>query len=69
MKDEPIALYLVRHAIAAERGETYPDDGKRPLTDRGMKRFRKIASGLAGIGRRGRRHPDQPARARPADRR
>ena len=50
MKNEPIALYLVRHAIAAERGDDYPDDGKRPLTDRGIKRFRKIAKALAGMG-------------------
>lgn len=50
MKDQPIALYLVRHAIAAERGEAYPDDSKRPLTDRGMKRFIRVARGLAQVG-------------------
>lgn len=50
MMNEPVSLYLVRHAIAAERGDEYPDDGKRPLTDRGIKRFRKIAKGLADIG-------------------
>ena len=32
-------IYLVRHAIAAERGEEWPDDSKRPLTERGIGRF------------------------------
>jgi phosphohistidine phosphatase len=50
MKDQPIALYLVRHAIAAERGDEYPDDAKRPLTERGIKRFRKVAEALAAMG-------------------
>jgi phosphohistidine phosphatase len=27
-----LELYLIRHGIAAERGEEYPDDSKRPLT-------------------------------------
>jgi phosphohistidine phosphatase len=36
----PYELYLVRHAIAAERGEAWPDDDKRPLTTRGVHRFR-----------------------------
>jgi phosphohistidine phosphatase len=52
MKNEPVNLYLVRHAIAAERGEEYPDDGKRPLTVRGVKRFRRIAKRLAEMGMR-----------------
>jgi phosphohistidine phosphatase len=43
---EEIHLYLVRHAIAAERGEQYPDDAKRPLTDKGSDRFRDVAKGL-----------------------
>ena len=42
----PTELYLVRHAIAAERGDEWPDDTKRPLTKRGISRFRKCASGL-----------------------
>jgi phosphohistidine phosphatase len=41
-----IELYLVRHAIAAERGDDWPDDTKRPLTTRGMQRFR---DGLPGL--------------------
>jgi phosphohistidine phosphatase len=50
MKNDPIALYLVRHGIAAARGDDYPDDAKRPLTARGIKRFRKIAKALAEMG-------------------
>jgi len=50
MTNDPVSLYLIRHAIAAERGDQYPDDGMRPLTDRGIKRFRKIAKGLAEMG-------------------
>jgi phosphohistidine phosphatase len=44
------SLYLVRHAIAAERGDDYPDDAKRPLTGEGMSRFRKAARGLVEVG-------------------
>jgi phosphohistidine phosphatase len=39
-------LYLVRHAIAAERGEEWPDDTKRPLTERGIARFKECVAGL-----------------------
>jgi phosphohistidine phosphatase len=42
----PAELYLVRHAIAAERGEEWPDDTKRPLTDRGISRFKTCVKGL-----------------------
>ena len=42
----PFELYLVRHAIAEERGDAWPDDSKRPLTEEGMSRFRKSARGL-----------------------
>ena len=42
----PCALYLVRHAIAAERGEDWPDDDKRPLTERGIARFKESVKGL-----------------------
>ena len=44
------SLYLIRHAIAAERGDQYPDDAERPLTDQGMSRFRKAARGLVEVG-------------------
>jgi phosphohistidine phosphatase len=39
-------LYLVRHAIAAERGDEWSDDTKRPLTKRGISRFRECVTGL-----------------------
>ncbi|MDH4065563.1 MAG: phosphohistidine phosphatase SixA [Acidobacteriota bacterium] len=45
-----IELYLVRHAIAAERGPKYPDDRLRPLTADGVKRFKEAVRGLAVIG-------------------
>jgi phosphohistidine phosphatase len=46
----PFELYLVRHAIAEERGDAWPDDSKRPLTDEGISRFRKSARGLSRLG-------------------
>ncbi len=42
----PCALYIVRHAIAAERGENWPDDDKRPLTEKGIARFKDGVEGL-----------------------
>jgi phosphohistidine phosphatase len=45
----PFELYLIRHAIAAERGEAWPDDTKRPLTEDGIDRMRKAARGLARL--------------------
>jgi phosphohistidine phosphatase len=45
----PAELYIVRHAIAAERGEDWPDDDKRPLTERGISRFKEVVQGLAAI--------------------
>ena len=39
-------LYLVRHAIAAERGPNYPDDRERPLTSEGIARFKRVVDGL-----------------------
>jgi len=45
----PIELYLIRHAIAAERGDEWPDDDKRPLTEDGIARMRKAARGLARL--------------------
>jgi phosphohistidine phosphatase len=46
----PTELYLVRHAIAAERGDDWPNDDKRPLTARGVSRFEECVSGLAKMG-------------------
>src|SRR5688500_9899400 len=42
----PAELYLIRHAIAAERGADWPDDDKRPLTARGVARFEESIAGL-----------------------
>jgi phosphohistidine phosphatase len=40
-------LYVVRHAIAAERGTPgFEDDSRRPLTDRGREKMHAIAHGL-----------------------
>lgn len=41
-----IELFLVRHAIAAERGPSYPDDRERPLTPEGIARFKAAVDGL-----------------------
>jgi phosphohistidine phosphatase len=42
----PCELYVVRHAIAAERGADWPDDDRRPLTEKGIVRFK---DGIAGL--------------------
>jgi phosphohistidine phosphatase len=46
---DPCDLYLVRHAIAAQRGDEWPDDSKRPLTQTGMNRFKEAVEGLAWL--------------------
>jgi phosphohistidine phosphatase len=46
----PYELYLIRHGLAEERGEAWPDDTKRPLTEDGITRMRKAARGLARLG-------------------
>lgn len=43
-------LFLIRHGVAAERGDAYPDDAKRPLTGRGVAGLRREARGLAVLG-------------------
>ncbi len=45
-----VRLYLVRHAIAAERGDEYPDDATRPLTGKGIARFREVVEALVAGG-------------------
>lgn len=42
-------LILVRHAIAVPRGTAGLEDGERPLTSRGERRFRLAAAGLARL--------------------
>lgn len=46
----PYELYLIRHGLAEDRGDAWPDDTKRPLTEEGMSRLKKIARGLARFG-------------------
>ena len=41
-----LELYLIRHGVAAERGEEFPDDSKRPLTSDGIARLKKEAKAL-----------------------
>jgi phosphohistidine phosphatase len=43
-------LYFIRHGVAENRGDEWPDDAKRPLSADGMSRMRKSARGLVNIG-------------------
>ena len=44
-------LYIIRHAIAVERGTPeYENDSQRPLTEKGKKKMRQIAIGLRALG-------------------
>jgi phosphohistidine phosphatase len=43
-------LYLIRHGLAEERGDAWPDDTKRPLTQEGMAKLRKAARALEQLG-------------------
>jgi phosphohistidine phosphatase len=45
-----VVLYLIRHARAAEQGDTYPDDSLRPLSDQGETQAQQLASLLAAKG-------------------
>jgi phosphohistidine phosphatase len=45
-----LELYLVRHGVAADRGDDYPDDSKRPLTANGIAKMRKEARALDALG-------------------
>jgi phosphohistidine phosphatase len=46
----PYELYVIRHGVAEERGDAWPDDTKRPLTSDGIARLRKSARGLIRLG-------------------
>jgi phosphohistidine phosphatase len=46
---EEFELYLIRHGLAAERGASYPDDTKRPLTSRGIERMKREARALNAL--------------------
>ncbi|HEY2152607.1 MAG TPA: phosphohistidine phosphatase SixA [Vicinamibacterales bacterium] len=43
-------LYVIRHGLAEERSEAWPDDNKRPLTPDGVSRMRRAVRGLARLG-------------------
>ncbi len=43
-------LYLIRHGVAEERGEAWPDDARRPLTEDGIAKMKKSARGLVRLG-------------------
>jgi phosphohistidine phosphatase len=45
-----LELYLVRHGVAEDRGDDWPDDSKRPLTSGGIAKLRKEARGLVELG-------------------
>ena len=47
---DPCRLYLIRHGLAEERGEAWPDDVRRPLSEEGMSGLRKEARGLVRLG-------------------
>jgi len=48
-----LQLYLIRHAIAHDRNaKQWPDDGQRPLTKRGIKRFEAVAARLGKLAGR-----------------
>ena len=58
-----IELYLVRHAIAAERGPKYPDDRLRPADPGRREEVRGLGAGPCDDGRRHRLRADQSAGA------
>ncbi len=45
-----LELYLIRHGVAAERSDDYPDDSKRPLTNQGIAALKKEAKALVHLG-------------------
>ena len=49
METEQFELYLIRHGLAAERGDNYPDDSKRPLTTRGIQRLKREGKALIAL--------------------
>ena len=43
-------LYLIRHATAEDRNPVvWPDDSRRPLTKKGIRRFKRAAKGLVSL--------------------
>jgi phosphohistidine phosphatase len=46
----PYEIYVIRHGLAEERGDAWPDDTKRPLSEDGISAMRKAARGLGRLG-------------------
>jgi phosphohistidine phosphatase len=46
----PYEIYVIRHGLAEDRGDAFPDDAKRPLSEDGISGMRKVARGLARLG-------------------
>jgi phosphohistidine phosphatase len=44
-----VQLLLVRHAIAEQRGDAWPDDTQRPLSDEGRVKMVKQVKGLGAL--------------------
>lgn len=44
-----VTLFLVRHAVAEERGAAWPDDDERPLSREGSRKWKRGARGLAAM--------------------
>ena len=49
MVNEQFELYLIRHGVAAERGDNYPDDTKRPLTSDGIQKLKREGKALVAL--------------------
>lgn len=49
MVTDQFELYLIRHGLAAERGENFPDDTKRPLTAEGIQKLRREGKALVAL--------------------
>jgi phosphohistidine phosphatase len=45
----PYQLFLIRHGVAEQRGDAWPDDAKRPLSEDGIDRLQNSARGLARL--------------------
>lgn len=50
MPPTTLELYLVRHAVAADRRPRFPDDRLRPLTPGGVDKFTRAVAGLGRLG-------------------
>jgi phosphohistidine phosphatase len=49
MPSKVCSLYLIRHALAEDRSDEWPDDAKRPLTSKGTAKMREVVNGLAAL--------------------